>query len=403
MINKLYLNNSATFKSFKKSYTKKTIKNLNNIFSEIKSDILNKNKTLNILDKNFKFNFNFKDLIKFKRYKTLAIIGMGGSILGAEAIYNCFETRIKKKIYFFNNLNEKNLINFKRNENIKSVLFIIISKSGNTIETLSNTFSLSIIKKNSKNIIIITEKKNNYLYNLAKEFNLYFIEHKKNIGGRFSVLSEVGIVPAYLMGIKISSLRIKILHFLKGFEKNYLRDSAYTLSELLVSKNYNNIVFLNYSPNLEKFLFWCQQLIGESLGKSYKGFFPVISSMPKDHHSLLQLYLDGPKDKIFYIFSDEENSKTKINLKSSFKKNLLHQKSISSVKKAQANSLIKAMKKNKAIFREFRVKKIDEEVLGQLFSYFILETIIIGKLIKINPFNQPAVEQIKIFTNQFLK
>ena len=113
MINKLYLNNSATFKSFKKSYTKKTIKNLNNIFSEIKSDILNKNKTLNILDKNFKFNFNFKDLIKFKRYKTLAIIGMGGSILGAEAIYNCFESRIKKKIYFFNNFNEKNLINFK--------------------------------------------------------------------------------------------------------------------------------------------------------------------------------------------------------------------------------------------------------------------------------------------------
>ena len=195
MNNKLYLNNSAKFKSLKKVYTKETRKKLDNIFLEIKNDILKKNKTLNVLDKNFKFNFKLKDLIKFKKYKKLAIIGMGGSILGAEAIYNFFEARIKKKVYFFNDLNEKKLQDFKRKENFKSVLFIIISKSGNTIETLSNSFSLNIIKKNSKNIIIITEKKDNSLYNLAKKFNLYFIEHKKNIGGRFSVLSEVGVVP----------------------------------------------------------------------------------------------------------------------------------------------------------------------------------------------------------------
>ena len=403
MNNKLYLNNSAKFKSLKKVYTKETRKKLDNIFLEIKNDILKKNKTLNFLDKNFKFNFKLKDLIKFKKYKKLAIIGMGGSILGAEAIYNFFEARIKKKVYFFNDLNEKKLQDFKRKENFKSVLFIIISKSGNTIETLSNSFSLNIIKKNSKNIIIITEKKDNSLYNLAKKFNLYFIEHKKNIGGRFSVLSEVGVVPAYLMGINILNLRLKILDFLKGFEKNYLKESAYTLSEFLLANNFNNIVFLNYSPNLEKFLFWCQQLIAESLGKNHKGFFPVVSSMPKDHHSLLQLYLDGPEDKIFYIFSDENKSKIRINVKNKLKKNLLHQKLIGSIKKAQKDSLIRAMKKNKTIFREFRIKKINEEVLGKLFSYFILETIVIGKLVKINPFNQPAVEQVKIFTNQFLR
>ena len=403
MNNKLYLNNSAKFKSLKKVYTKETRKKLDNIFLEIKNDILKKNKTLNVLDKNFEFNFKLKDLIKFKKYKKLAIIGMGGSILGAEAIYNFFEARIKKKVYFFNDLNEKKLQDFKRKENFKSVLFIIISKSGNTIETLSNSFSLNIIKKNSKNIIIITEKKDNSLYNLAKKFNLYFIEHKKNIGGRFSVLSEVGVVPAYLMGINILNLRLKILDFLKGFEKNYLKESAYTLSEFLLANNFNNIVFLNYSPNLEKFLFWCQQLIAESLGKNHKGFFPVISSMPKDHHSLLQLYLDGPEDKIFYIFSDENKSKIRINVKNKLKKNLLHQKLIGSIKKAQKDSLIRAMKKNKTIFREFRIKKINEEVLGKLFSYFILETIVIGKLVKINPFNQPAVEQVKIFTNQFLR
>ena len=144
-------------------------------------------------------------------------------------------------------------------------------------------------------------------------------------------------------------------------------------------------------------------MIAESLGKNHKGFFPVVSSMPKDHHSLLQLYLDGPEDKIFYIFSDENKSKIRINVKNKLKKNLLHQKLIGSIKKAQKDSLIRAMKKNKTIFREFRIKKINEEVLGKLFSYFILETIVIGKLVKINPFNQPAVEQVKIFTNQFLR
>ena len=111
MNNKLYLNNSARFQSLKKVYNKKTRRELENIFLDIKSDILNKNKTLNILNKNFKFNFIFEDLNKFKKYKTVAIIGMGGSILGAEAIYNFLEKKIKKNIYFFNNLDEKKLIN----------------------------------------------------------------------------------------------------------------------------------------------------------------------------------------------------------------------------------------------------------------------------------------------------
>ena len=80
-------------------------------------------------------------------------------------------------------------------------------------------------------------------------------------------------------------------------------------ANLLNSKKFNNLIFLNYAPELEKFLYWCQQLIAESLGKKNKGFLPIISNVPKDHHSLLQLYLDGPKDKIFYIFSYEKKKK----------------------------------------------------------------------------------------------
>ena len=131
---------------------------------------------------------------------------------------------------------------------------------------------------------------------------------------------------------------------------------------------------------------------------------PIISNVPKDHHSLLQLYLDGPKDKIFYIFSLEEKNKEiikPVKLKNN-STDIFNNKSLSEIKDAQKNALIKSFKKNNIPFREFKIKKGKEEVLGELFSYFILETVLIGKLVSINPFNQPAVEQVKIFTKDYL-
>ena len=328
---------------------------------------------------------------------------MGGSILGAEAINNFLEEKIKKKIYFFNNLNTKKISTIKKEKKLNKILFIIISKSGNTIETLSNLSALNIIKKNSKNVILISQKKNNLFFTLSRKFNLFYIEHKDYIGGRYSVLSEVGIIPAYLMGINIFKLRSAIQNFLKGKEKIFLKQSSIKLACLLTTKKINSLVFLNYSPELEKFLFWCQQLIAESLGKKGKGFFPVVSNVPKDHHSLLQLYLDGPKDKLFHIFSLKEKSKEKINLKKITNSNsYLNNKALSTIKNAQKDALIKAFKKNKIPFREFKINKTNEEVLGELFSYFILETVIIARLIKINPFDQNSVEQIKVYTKNLL-
>ena len=161
---------------------------------------------------------------------------MGGSILGSEAIYSFLKKKIKKNIYFFDDMNQEKILNFKKKINYKNVLFFIISKSGNTIETLSNTFFLKILKKNSKNIIVISEKKNNTLFTLSKKLNLFYIEHNKHIGGRYSVLSEVGLVPAYIMGINIYKLRSKILFFQNKKYKNYLKDSCIKLAYLMNSK-----------------------------------------------------------------------------------------------------------------------------------------------------------------------
>ena len=388
----------------KNSKKKILSKKLHHIFDEIKNYEI-EDQTLSVLKKNFNFNFNYNQLKKFKKFKSIALIGMGGSILGSEAIYGFLQKKIRRKIYFLNNLDPEQIKILKKKE-LSKILFIVISKSGNTIETLSNMFSLNIIKKNTKNVIIITEKNNNLLCSLSKKLNIFFIEHKNYIGGRYSVLSEVGIVPAYLMGINISKLRSQTELFFSGKKKTILKNSVIELVHLLNSKRVKSLIFLNYSPELENLLFWCQQLIAESLGKKGLGFLPVISNVPRDHHSLLQLYLDGPQDKIFYIFSVENKTNIKIKVNKSKRsvgsKHFLNNKTLSKVKEAQKIALIKTLRKKNISYREFKISKINEENLGELFVYFMLETVLTGKLLKINPFDQPAVEQVKIYTKNFL-
>ena len=401
--NKLYLKNYISKNNFGQINLNKQNRKISNIISGLNKDLNNSRKTINVLSKNFKFNFQVKDLSRFKKFKKIALIGMGGSILGSEAIYNFLSKKIKKKIYFFNNLDNEKLLNFKKEIKLRDVLFLIISKSGDTVETLTNSLILNILKKNKKNIIIITEKKNSLLLSITKKLKLFFIEHKQSIGGRYSVLSEVGMVPAHLMGLSINALRANILDFFRGNDKLFLQNSAIKLANILKLKKINNLVFINYSPNLEKFLFWCQQFIAESLGKKGKGFLPIISNVPKDHHSLLQLYLDGPKDKLFYVFSLDEKSKDKINLgKIINHRSYLNKKTLNQIKLSQKKALIKAFVKENIPFREFRIGKVDEKVLGKLFAYFIIETIVVGKLVNINPFDQPAVEQVKVYTKKLL-
>ena len=388
---------------FSKNILKKFETKYKKILKDIRENLNYENKTENILSKNYKFNFNFKSLKNFKRYNSIVIIGMGGSIMGTEAIYNFFKNKIKKKVYFLNNIDIEKIKAIKKTVNFKKTLFIVTSKSGNTIETLANTFYLKVLSKNKNNIVIISEKKNNYLFSISKKMNLFYVEHKNSVGGRYSVLSEVGIIPSYLFGLNIKKLRNNLSNCLFGKDELFLKNSSIKLAILLNKTKYKNLVFKNYEPSVEKFLFWCQQLIAESLGKNGKGFFPVISNGPKDHHSLLQLYLDGPKDKLFYIFSSDHLDKDKLKVRK-FDKNLnfLNNKSLSQIKLSQKNALIKTLKKNKIPFREFKIKKDHEGTLGRLFSYFILETIIVGKLSGLNPFNQPAVEQVKKYTKQIL-
>lgn len=392
-INKNYLKNIHYAQDKKK---------LNNIIKNIHNGLNNKKDTFHILSSNFILNFNKFNLKKFTKYQNVIIIGMGGSVLGAHAIYSFLMQKINNNFIFFDNLDQLKIEEVKKKIFFKKSLFIIISKSGSTIETLINT-NLFKNQINSKNTIIITEKKDSPLSIFAKNKKILHIEHKNYIGGRYSVLSEVGMIPAYFMGLKIERFRKNLLIFLNSKKKLILIESAVKLAHIYNSKKIKSIVFLNYSPQLNKFLYWSQQLIAESLGKKEKGILPIVSPAPRDHHSLLQLYLDGPKDKLFYVFSLNLGKKMKIN-KNIFGKSLrfAENKQLSKVINSQKKALIKVLKKKKIPFREFKINKINEEVLGELFSYFMLETALVGKLIGVNPFDQPAVEEVKTLTKRYL-
>ena len=356
--NAFLIKNNITKKFFKSKSIEECSKKFKSVFKEMNKEINSDSKTLNILNNNFTFNFNERDLKRFKSFKLISIIGMGGSILGTEALNSLLKKKIKKKIYFFNNIDTKKISDFKKKKNLKKILFLIISKSGNTIETISNLLFLDIIKKNSKNVIIISEKKNNPLYSISKKYNLFFIEHKNYIGGRFSVLSEVGIVPAFLMDLNIFKLRGKLDRFYNTKDKRILKENCIKLASILQSNKLTNLIFLNYIPELEKFLYWCQQLIAESLGKEKKGFLPVISNAPKDHHSLLQLYLDGPKNKIFNIFSYDGEVKNNFKLKKAQEDlKYLQNKNLDQVKYCQKEALVKVLKKIKYLLENSKLKK----------------------------------------------
>ena len=374
-------------------------------FFNIKKNKIIKKDLLNLLKKqpplfetlkpNYKYSYSKKTISRYKKFSNIRIIGMGGSILGTEAIYNFLKNKIKKKLIFVNNLNS-NATYFK-DKNIN--LNLIISKSGNTLETITNA---SALIKNKDNNIIITEDKNNYLKDLAIKLKAEVFEHKNYVGGRYSVLSEVGMLPAELM--KLNENRFKQFNNLivnKIFIKNLVNNVAATLNFIKTGKS--NSIILNYDEQSESLFKWYQQLIAESLGKKSKGILPVISSMPKDNHSLMQLYLDGPKNAFYTFFNVLDNNDIKVNNKNILNsKNFLKNKSVEQIKQSQMLATEKIFRIKKIPFRSFKILKRNEKTIGELFCFFILETILLGRALDVNPFDQPSVELIKKETKKIL-
>ena len=377
-----------------------TFKNFLNVKNNkiIKKDFLNLLKDqpqlFETLKPNYKYSYSKKIINKYKKFSNIRIIGMGGSILGTEAIYNFLKKKIKKKITFVNNLNSN--ADYFQDKNIN--LNLIISKSGNTLETIANANAL--IKSRESNIVI-TENKDSYLTSLAIKLKAEIFEHKNYVGGRYSVLSEVGMLPVELMNLNEGKFKqFNNLIKNKNFVNNLVNNVAATLN--LIKSGKQTSVILNYDEQSENLFKWYQQLIAESLGKKSKGLLPIVSSMPKDNHSLMQLYLDGPKKNFYTFFNVLDNRVIKMNNNILASHKYLKNQSIEKIKQSQMLATEKVFTSKKIPFRSFRILKRDEQSLGELFCFFILETILLGRALNVNPFDQPSVELIKKETKKIL-
>jgi len=380
------LSKNIYFKNFNFKFNNKKIK------KELKIILNENNETLKSLTPGYKYQYNKSLIKKYKKEKILKIIGMGGSILGTRAIYDFLKYKIKKKIIFYDNLESSVKIS-------KKSINIIISKSGNTLETIAN--SNILIGKKEKSIFI-TESRNSYLRSLAMQIKAEIVDHNNFIGGRYSVLSEVGMLPAELMGLNETNFK-QLNNLIKNKKFiNLLVSNVNSTIFLLRNKRYNSII-LNYDSASNNLFNWYQQLIAESLGKKGKGILPIISSMPKDNHSLMQLYLDGPKNNFFTFFYVKEKNSLRLNKNKILKShNYLKNKTLEKIRFSQKIATENIFLKKKIPFRSFEIIHKNEKSLGELFCFFILETILLGRALNVNPYDQPSVELIKKETKKIL-
>ena len=361
---------------------------------KLKSLLKENNSVIQSLRSTYRDSYNKKNFKSLNKNFDYRIIGMGGSTLGAQAIYDFLKIKIKKKFFFIDNLQSKQKLSMK-----KPINNLVISKSGNTIETIVNFNTL--IKKKDNNLVI-TENKNNYLRQLANKLKCEVVDHNNYIGGRYSVLSEVGMLPSEFMDLKPKNFR-QLNNLIKN--KNFLNNLVLNVSNIifyLKNKKFNSII-INYDESSTNLFNWYQQLVAESLGKNKTGILPIVSNMPKDNHSVMQLYLDGFQNNFFTFFFVKEKQSIKINNKTVLSDcSYLKNKDINQVMYAQKKATENVFKKKNIPFRSFEINKRDEKTLGELFCFFMLETILIGKCLNIDPFNQPAVELIKKETKKIL-
>jgi glucose-6-phosphate isomerase len=355
--------------------------------------------------------------------KQIAIIGIGGSTLGTYAIYNFMKYNkqhnkcLKKELFFFESTDPVNLNGTLAQLNLNDTLFIVISKSGTTIETISIfKYLMSITKIDKSNLLIITED-DSKLNTYAKANDINSFDIPKNVGGRFSVLSNVGLVPLYLAGFNIDEL-------LKGAKKTL--DSFFEQKKLykhLIKKArtyyefkdvYNMNAIFSYSQLLEGFNKWYIQLWGESLGKvdvnnTNQGLTPIGLLGPVDQHSFLQLIVEGQRDKtVTFIKIKDFKDNTKIapisleGLEELDYVNNLDFKELINLQADATIASVKELKKDIPI-DIIEIEEISEYEIGKLLFYYELLTSIVGKFLRINTYDQPGVEGGKIILKGMLK
>ena len=391
----------------------------NNLFSKMvqeREDIGYYNLPSQNLKKLERFEKKFEK--KHKNIQNIAVIGIGGSSLGTKAIYNFIKSSklLKRKLYFLESTDPSTLQNLINDIDIKNTHFLVVSKSGSTIETISIfKYIYNIVNRDALYFSFITEKQSK-LHKFAKSIGAKSIFIPQNVGGRFSVLSNIGLLPLKLVGVDIYKLlegakRMQVSFFNDGYIKNTLLKKA-----TYVATNYNryniNTIFA-YSQSLKYFCEWFVQLWGESLGKKQNssslnvGLTPIGLIGPKDQHSFLQLIMEGVRNKsVTFIMVDDfrlDINIPNISLKHLEELDNINRIAFNTLINKQAKATLKSLQEIDIPIDVITLPTIDELYIGELIYYYELLTSAVGILLDINTYNQPGVENGKIILKEMLK
>jgi glucose-6-phosphate isomerase len=391
-------------------------------------------KIINDPKSQFFYTFNRPELVKttqdiynkFSNRKTFIHIGIGGSSLGPEMLVNALKKNDTNFI-FINNIDPDEIhsqLASLAEINLSDCLFYFVSKSGGTAETLAALAiitqlleSRGVTPSEFKNYFVFaTDPVKSELLNLAVEWKIPTLEVPSDVGGRFSVLTPVGFLPALFAGLDLnlilSGTKDLQSEILTSKLSNELIGCAEFLFNLKNTLNIDQTVMFPYSSKLRSFSFWFCQLWAESLGKRKNllgevvnsGLTPIVGYGATDQHSQMQLFMEGPNDKAYIIIEIEKFSND-FSLKSNLESISLQKLSgfnLSQLMKAEMDGTIKALQENKRPILHLKISKNDEYHLAQLILFFESLTAMMGNYMMIDPFDQPGVEAGKIYAFEFL-
>lgn len=357
---------------------------------------------------------------KFDHY---VILGIGGSMLGPKTIVDALVgEEMKSKVTCLDNIDPHLIDSVARRLKYEKTLFLVQTKSGGTPETIAQYlyFKEKVAKVGldwTEHFVFVTDPEKGWLRQIAQKESVQTFEIPENVGGRFSVLTPVGLLISGLLGLKIKEMlegaaEVVEAEFKQGATQNIFKLAG--ASFLLNQRGKSNVVVMPYNSRLNTFSDWCIQLISESTGKQYDlhgrevnaGLTPIPSLGATDQHSQLQLFKEGPNDKqIFFIETKDYLAKAPIpseDLAGNDSLQYLAGQSFSSLIQAEfqgtRQSLTESFRPNVTI----TIDKTDEKSLGALFMFFELYTAFLGEMLEINTFDQPGVERSKVLTKEIL-
>jgi len=357
-----------------------------------------------------------------KSFKRVVVIGVGGSSLGGRTLSGLLGTpsgdRAGPMLCFLDNIDPNSVEGILETLDLETTFFLVISKSGRTLSTLAQFLICSgavsaVVGSASvfKHFIVVTEVADNPLRRCAERMSVMVLEHDSAVGGRFSVFSTAGLAPALIAGVNCTELlegsASALDDMLSGASAEGVEPArgAALIVGLANRRKINTSVLMPYSDRLRCFGLWYRQLVAESLGKNGKGILPINAEGIVDQHSQLQLFLDGPRDKmITFIGADNAGLGRLIptDYIESPEGELFKNCSLGDLFDAEYEATVRSLTTARRPVRRFRLDRLGERGLGALLMHFMMEVILVGSRFGVDPFDQPAVEAGKALTRELL-